>query len=347
MVTWSTAQHRLDAAKAALALAPREDKPAVLRQQIAELAKIARDGWLSPAEIGDEMTSVAQAHGLPPDSVQQIISDALDDATLPIANGSDHEPEDMRPPAFSDEALALRFTECYGTELRYVAAWSRWLVWDGARWRFDETLQAFDMARRICRESAAACNQGRIASVIASAKTVAAVERSPRPTASTPPPSINGMPTRGCSIRRAELSICARWTPDRIDPTDYMTKITAVAPDAAFPIPIWRAFLARVTRRRHGSIAFMQRLAGYALTGSTSEHALVSSTALARTASRLPQHHRRRAGRLSPHSADRDLHCQQHRSASDRPRRAARCAPRHRRRDRGRPPVGREPRSRR
>ena len=62
-----------------------------------------------------------------------------------------------RPPAFSDEALALQFAERHANDLRFVAAWNRWLVWDGKRWRFDDTLHAFNLARLICREAAAEC----------------------------------------------------------------------------------------------------------------------------------------------------------------------------------------------
>ena len=36
-------------------------------------------------------------------------------------------------PQFSDDALALRFAERYGDELRYVAKWSQWLRWTGTR----------------------------------------------------------------------------------------------------------------------------------------------------------------------------------------------------------------------
>lgn len=82
-----------------------------------------------------------------------------------------------RPPAFSDEALALRFAELHAGDLRYVAAWGRWLSWTGTHWQFDDTLRAFDLAREVCRDAAASCNKPKIASVIASAKTVAAVER--------------------------------------------------------------------------------------------------------------------------------------------------------------------------
>src|SRR4051812_9980957 len=85
--------------------------------------------------------------------------------------------EDPRPPAFSDEALALRFAERHVSNLRFVAPWGKWLSWDGMRWRFDNTLHAFDRARHICREASSQANEPRVQMSLASHKTVAAVER--------------------------------------------------------------------------------------------------------------------------------------------------------------------------
>jgi putative DNA primase/helicase len=85
---------------------------------------------------------------------------------------------DARPPAFSDEALALRFTEKHAEDTRYVAMWSKWLFWETAIWNVDVTLRAFDMSRTICRVASAEIDdqkQAKLASSIASAKTVAAV----------------------------------------------------------------------------------------------------------------------------------------------------------------------------
>jgi putative DNA primase/helicase len=42
-------------------------------------------------------------------------------------------------PAFSDEALALRFAELHAGDLRFVAAWNKWLVFSRTHWRFEET----------------------------------------------------------------------------------------------------------------------------------------------------------------------------------------------------------------
>ncbi len=84
---------------------------------------------------------------------------------------------DARPPEFSDEALAQRFAERHGDELCYVAAWSHWHAWTGARWELDTTLDAFDRARAICRAASSDADKSNIKTRLASAKTVAAVEK--------------------------------------------------------------------------------------------------------------------------------------------------------------------------
>ena len=56
------------------------------------------------------------------------------------------------------------------------------------------------------------------------------------------------------------------------DPNDLITKATAVAPGGG--CPKFREFLARVTDGDQDLQAFLQRMAGYGLTGSTREHAL-------------------------------------------------------------------------
>jgi putative DNA primase/helicase len=83
--------------------------------------------------------------------------------------------EDGELPPTAEDAIALVFADRHAHELRYVAAWARWLSYDGMYWAYDETLHAFDRARAICREIAVASDKP--ASTVASAKTVAAVER--------------------------------------------------------------------------------------------------------------------------------------------------------------------------
>ena len=177
------------------------------------------------------------------------------------------------PPAYSDEALALRFAEQYAAKLRYVAGWSKHLIWNGQLWQFDDTLKAFDFARKICRGAASECDK-KFANTIANAKTVAAVERlakADRRLAATvdqwdADPWLLNTPDGVVDLRTGE---CRPH-----DPGYYMTKIAGVARDPACPVTYWNSFLGRVTGGDAELIAFLHRVVGYALTGVTREHAL-------------------------------------------------------------------------
>ncbi len=84
---------------------------------------------------------------------------------------------DASPPEFSEDALAQRFAERHSKDLRYIAAWSHWYEWLGARWAMEPTRHAFDRARAICRVAASEAEKLGTKNRLASAKTVAAVER--------------------------------------------------------------------------------------------------------------------------------------------------------------------------
>jgi putative DNA primase/helicase len=180
--------------------------------------------------------------------------------------------EDPRPPNFSDEALALRFAERHSTDLRFVAVWNKWLRWDGARWRFDDTLHAFDLARVICREASAECNNRKIAHAIASAKTVAAIERlarADRRIATTIDQWDGDLWLLNAPLGVVDLRT-GTMRPHRAD--DFMTKVTAVAPGG--DCPRFLDFLERITGGDAELVSYLQRVCGYALTGLTGEHAL-------------------------------------------------------------------------
>lgn len=176
------------------------------------------------------------------------------------------------PAEFSDEALTLRFSDEHAGALRYVASWGRWYEWTGSFWRADETLRVFDLARRLCRQVSAGCDKERVASMVASAKTVAAVERlakADRRHASTieqwdVDPWLLNTPGGTINLKTG------RMRPH--NPGDHITKTTAVAPGGG--CPLWLAFLARVTAGDLELQAYLKRMAGYALTGSIREHAL-------------------------------------------------------------------------
>jgi putative DNA primase/helicase len=187
------------------------------------------------------------------------------------------EPEpgdDERSPAFTDDALALIFAEEQASELRYVAALGKWVLWNATHWDFDETLLVRDRARRVCRKAAVACNNPKHRKIIASAKTVRAVEhltQSDRRIAATveqwdKDDWLLNTPSGTIDLRTGQSG------PHR--PSDYITKQSDVVPDDSCPIPTWLTYLDKVTANRQELIAYLQRMTGYALTGSIQEHAL-------------------------------------------------------------------------
>lgn len=178
-------------------------------------------------------------------------------------------------PTYSDDALALAFAERHADQLRYVAAWNQWLAWTGAVWQPDTTLRVFSRARLLLRQAAAACKKRRVAAGLAASQTVAAVERlsrADRRLAATVAQwdvraSVLNTPAGLVDLRTGELH------PHRLE--EYASKITAVAPDTTGAgCPAWLAFLDRITGGDKELQAFLQRIAGYCLTGDTSEHAL-------------------------------------------------------------------------
>jgi len=162
----------------------------------------------------------------------------------------------------SEDALALRFTERHGDELRYVSSWGHWMKWTGDVWVQESTLQAFDLARVICRQAK-----------VGNAKTIAAVERLAKADRrhaatsdqwDTDPWSLN-TPGGVVDLHTGEIR------PHQ--PGGYMTKITTVAPQD-MPTPLWSAFLERVTEEDDEVQDYLQRVFGYSLTGITDEHAM-------------------------------------------------------------------------
>lgn len=173
-------------------------------------------------------------------------------------------------PEFSEDALALEFTSRYGHKLRYCAQWGAWLEWDGTRWQFEKTLHTFDLARVVAREFANAPKGPGMK--IATGKTVAAIEklaRTDRRHASTveiwdADPWLLNTPVGIVDLQTGKM------LPH--DPERYITKITAVSPNGA--CPRWLQFLDEITGSNAELQRFLQRIAGYSLTGSTKEHAL-------------------------------------------------------------------------
>ena len=179
-----------------------------------------------------------------------------------------------RPPEYSDIALASEFVERYENQLRYVNVWPSWLDWTGTHWKKEETSLAFDLAREVCSGAAVRLHNSKpgSASSVASAKTIAAVERiakADRSIASTTDqwdadPWFLNTPDGTIDLRTGKMR--------KNQQDDYITKITSVAPGG--DCPRFKEFLDRITDGDAELQRFLQRIFGYALTGSTQEEAL-------------------------------------------------------------------------
>lgn len=180
------------------------------------------------------------------------------------------EPETI---GFSEDELGLEFSRRYRDELRYIHKWRRWHHWDGARWREDETLRVFDIARRICRRAAEYAETEHGRKMLRAAKTRAAVvslamddrtharvpedfDRDPW-LLNTPQGTVDLLVDRGAGKLREHRR------------EDMITRCTTVTPGGKCEL-----FLAALHRWTDGDEEledFLQRLFGYALTGLTRE----------------------------------------------------------------------------
>ncbi|MGO9390978.1 phage/plasmid primase, P4 family [Rhodoblastus sp.] len=173
---------------------------------------------------------------------------------------------------YSDDDLALRFADRHAKDLRYVAAWNRWLLWDGKRWHTDKTIAVINLVRKVSREAAAECGNTSRSIYLTSMHGINAIERlarADRRLAATvaqwdSDPLLLNTPAGVIDLCTGQLRPqCAE---------DYITRITSAAPGG--DCPLFRKFLNEITGDDPELIAYLQRVFGYCLTGSTREHAL-------------------------------------------------------------------------
>ena len=142
----------------------------------------------------------------------------------------------------------------------------------------DDTLFAYDLARKECRAARKALPTNtppKIHAILASAKTVNAVtqlSRTDRRIAATHEQWDTNLET--LNTPGGIVDLCTGIILPH-NPLDYCTKITSVAPaPVGTKCPIWTSFLSKIMQGEEEIIQFLQRVVGYALTGLTIEHAM-------------------------------------------------------------------------
>jgi len=199
-----------------------------------------------------------------------------DDAPIPDAAPSD---PDVRR-ALSDMGNSERLIDSYGTEIRYVVDWKRWIIWDGVRWATDSDLRinryAREVVRKIYAEASAAPEDMRKAVAkwalaSESERAVAAMVHMAQCTVAITSEALDSDPNLLCCLNGVvDLQKGELLKPIR---ENLITKQVPVRYDAEAPWPIWDAFLAR-TQPEDDMRAYLQAAVGYSLTGDVSEQCL-------------------------------------------------------------------------
>lgn len=169
----------------------------------------------------------------------------------------------------TEDGIARAFAVKHKDDLRFDHTRGKWYAWDGARWKEENTRLAFQYARELCREY----NRKDRDKALPKVRTAAAVEtfaQADRRLAMThelwdTDPWLLCTPGGTVDLRTSAMR------PNRQD--NHITKVTAVTPEAT-DTPLFRQFLEEATCGDTELQSYLQRLAGYALTGITWEHAL-------------------------------------------------------------------------
>ncbi|PZX44575.1 P4 family phage/plasmid primase-like protein [Roseinatronobacter thiooxidans] len=292
---------------AELLAAPEGKRNAALNKAAFSLGQIMAGGSLSEGLVVERLTVTAQGIGLEPVEIEATIQSGMQagakeprtpKSDLP-AHTSDGEPRpNQRDDALdlSHDALANEMgRRGFSRNARYVSTWGKWLFWDRTRWTVDERMEHMTRTREFLRTRAAemlAWAERKAATLEAekadklmkwaeqeartlrNKNTVAAIESLARSNSdSVASPDLFdadrlllGTPGGTVDLRTGKMRLARR--------EDYITKLTSVTPQSGTP-RLWLQFLNEIFDGDADLIAFMQRAAGYALTGETREHKLL------------------------------------------------------------------------
>jgi putative DNA primase/helicase len=167
----------------------------------------------------------------------------------------------------SEDAIALAFTREFGSTMRYDHHAGRWYQWSSTHWRRLDVPAALHYAREIGRRLGSGKKAICKASVAKGAEVFAQADPEHAVTSAIwdNDPWLLGTPKGTLNLKTGKMH--------QPRPSDFITKLTGCNPDSREP-ELWMRFLNDATRGDVGMMTYLQRIAGYSLTGLTTEHAL-------------------------------------------------------------------------
>jgi putative DNA primase/helicase len=188
-------------------------------------------------------------------------------------------------PSNTDLGNARRLVLAEGKDIHYSYCSKKWFVWDGRKWAADEAGEIHRRAKRTVRamlQEAATLeddqkrnilvaheqrseSEGRLNAMISLARSEPGV--SVRPADCDSDPMILNCLNGTIDLKTGTLREHCRH--------DLASKIAPVESDPSAVCPTWLKFLDTITGHSMELNLYLQRCAGYSLTGDTNEHALV------------------------------------------------------------------------
>ena len=189
----------------------------------------------------------------------------------------------------TDMGNADRLIALHGDEILFCYPWNTWLIWNEKRWQRDETgeidRRAEATVRSIYAEAANEPDRERRFEIVkhakqseSASKIKAMIDR-----AKNRRPAVPDQFDRDTFLFNAQNGTIDLRTGE-LRPHNKNDLITKISPakydlssgefDLEKEAPLWDKFLRRVTNNDPELMSFLQRAAGYALTGDTSEHCL-------------------------------------------------------------------------
>lgn len=171
------------------------------------------------------------------------------------------------PTEVSEDAIALEFTRKHGSDMRFDHDAGKWFQWSHTHWRALSIPVAFHYARELGRKLGAGKKQICKAAVAGGSERFARADPAHAVTAEIwdKDPWLLGTPGGTLNLKTGKMG--------KPSPNDHITKLTGCQPDSKQPL-LWIKFLHDATRGDAQMMTYLQRVAGYCLTGLTTEHAL-------------------------------------------------------------------------